>query len=156
MPTLFQKHVFVTEPHRALRARDVRYVRCEACGKQVRLPMRTKEPTENLLASALRHDKSECSGPKKEPTPESRPNLMGAVTEAVLRAEGAIKDALFFYDVLVKAEQAIVDSPDTDELDKEIAQRGVENATRILVSLQALWIEEKRTREPEPAQGIVP
>lgn len=63
---------------------------------------------------------------------------MSAVTEAVLRAEGAFKDALFFYDVLVKAEQAIVDSPDTTEFDKEIARRGVENATRILKGLQVL------------------
>jgi hypothetical protein len=68
-------------------------------------------------------------------------NLMRGVTGAVFKAEGSIKDAIFNYDLLVKAEQAIVDHPETAADDKAIAQRGVESAQRILTGLRALWDE---------------
>ncbi len=44
-------------PHRI---RDVRWVRCSACGHTLRLPMRTREPTASLIEKALRPENREC------------------------------------------------------------------------------------------------
>ena len=65
--------------------------------------------------------------------------LMAHVTDMVFRAEGALKDAITFYSRLVTAEQAIVDSPESDSTDRDIAARGVANAKKILDGLQALF-----------------
>ncbi len=64
--------------------------------------------------------------------------LMSEITQAIIRAEGGFKDALFWYEKVIQAEQAIVDSAETTEDDKAIARRGAENATRILTGLRAL------------------
>ena len=62
---------------------------------------------------------------------------MAEVTRAVIKAEGSLNDAVTSYKLLIRAEQAIIDSPDALPEDKEIAARGVVNAQRILDALKA-------------------
>jgi len=62
--------------------------------------------------------------------------LMGDVTSAVYKAEHALDDAIREYGILERAEQAIVDSPETSEDDKATARHGAANATRILELLR--------------------
>ena len=64
---------------------------------------------------------------------------MSAVTGAVLKAEGSLKDAIVHYRQLVKAEQAIVDHPDASDDDKRIARNGVLSAQRILGGIRAVF-----------------
>jgi hypothetical protein len=72
--------------------------------------------------------------------------LMANVTSAVFKAEGAVKDAIMYYEALIKAEQAIVDHAEATTTDKEIAVRGVDNARRMLVGLKGLWASDEGQR----------
>jgi len=66
-------------------------------------------------------------------------SLMANVTSAVVRAEGALKDATVHYASLVAAEQAIAECPEASEQDRKVARHGVENARRILNVLENVW-----------------
>ena len=68
-------------------------------------------------------------------------NLDMKVTSAVLLAEGALKEALFRFVRLLEAEQAILEDPDTQPIDREVATSGSANAKRILELLQKAWSE---------------
>jgi len=60
---------------------------------------------------------------------------LSQVTEAVFRAEGAIKDAICYYERLEASEQALVDHPDSSKTDVAYAKQGVKQARRILKGL---------------------
>lgn len=75
--------------------------------------------------------------------------LMSDVSEATYLAEGAIDNAVSAYERLLSAEQAIIDSVDSEitEGDREIAGRGVEIATETLNKLMAIInVEELLTK----------
>jgi hypothetical protein len=76
---------------------------------------------------------SVCTGPT------TRDGLMSQVSLAVVEAEEALKVAIERYHTLAKAEQAIVDSPETDDDDKQIAARGTENAKQILEQIRKVF-----------------
>lgn len=65
-------------------------------------------------------------------------DVMMNVTGAVVKAEAALKDAVMYYERLVKAEQAIVDHPYASRSDKDIAAEGVKSASEILEAMKAL------------------
>jgi hypothetical protein len=70
---------------------------------------------------------------------------MANVTGAVLAAEGAVKDAIVYYERLVYAERAIALHPDASEDDKRIARGGVKSAMKTYKGLLKVfpWKRDK-------------